>query len=118
MTEFANELQTIRMDPSLTKQVVQQPIPSNTKDYVVSAANVGITAETVHRTGQMSSNFKQGTTSQEQPTTLLWRARTLHEGLPGQDKMIQESEAKEFGNFAADEEYEPADDQNIKEIGF
>ena len=26
--------------------------------------------------------------------------------------------AKEFGNFAADEEYEPTDEESIKEVGF
>ena len=40
-------MQTTRMDPSLTKQVCQ-PIPSNTKECVVSAENMGIKAETVH----------------------------------------------------------------------
>ena len=32
--------------------------------------------------------------------------------------MVKLSEAKEFGNFAADEEYEPTDDESIKEVGF
>ena len=36
------------------------------------------------------------------------------------DEMMSErSEAKEFGNVAADdEEYEPTDDKSIKEVGF
>ena len=33
-------------------------------------------------------------------------------------EMVKLSEAKEFGNFAADEEYEPADDESITEVGF
>ena len=34
-------------------------------------------------------------------------------------KMIKTSEAKEFGNFATDEEqYKPTDDESIKEVEF
>jgi len=33
-------------------------------------------------------------------------------------EMVKLSEAKEFGNFAADEEYEPTDEESIKEVGF
>ena len=34
-------------------------------------------------------------------------------------EMIKMSQAKEFGNFAADEEqYEPTDDESAKEVGF
>ena len=33
-------------------------------------------------------------------------------------KLSERSEAKEFGNVAADEEYKPTDDESIKEIGF
>ena len=33
-------------------------------------------------------------------------------------KVSKRSESKEFGNFAADEEYELTDDESIREIGF
>ena len=33
-------------------------------------------------------------------------------------EMVKLSEAKEFGNFAADEEYEPTDDESNREVGF
>ena len=33
-------------------------------------------------------------------------------------KLSERSEAKEFGNVAADEEYKPTDDESIKEVGF
>ena len=33
-------------------------------------------------------------------------------------KASERFEAKEFGNFAADEEYEPTDEESIKEVGF
>ena len=33
-------------------------------------------------------------------------------------KASERSEANEFGNFAADEEYGPRDDESIREIGF
>ena len=70
VTEFANKVQSTAMAPSLTEQV-WQPIPSNTKEFVVSAANTAITAGTVHRMKEMVSNFQQGTINQEQPVTTV-----------------------------------------------
>ena len=64
MKEFANKLQSTKMALSLTKQV-WQPIPSNPKEFVVSACAEG-----------MVSNLKQGTTSQEQPVTTAERKDT------------------------------------------
>ena len=75
MTEFANKLQSTEKAPALTKQA-WQPIPSNTKEFVVSAANMAITAGTAHRTKEMVSNFKQGTTNQEQPVTTVEKRDT------------------------------------------
>ena len=50
-------------------------IPSNTKEFVVSAENMNmsITAGIVYRTSKTGSNFKQGTTNQEQPVTTVER---------------------------------------------
>ena len=95
ITGSANKLQTTRTNPSLTKQA-WQPIPSNAKDYVVSAANMGITVLTTY--GCREQTFVSGggpgvrtvTPSREQQVRsnllLLWKERTLHEGLPGQEE--------------------------------
>ena len=82
---------------------------------MVSATNRGITAGSVYRTGQFSSKGQKVRSN----LLLLWRERTLHEGLPGQEESRndQDVRSKRVWNFAADEErYEPTDDKNIKEV--
>ena len=84
---------------------------------------MGITAGFVHRTRQTGSDFKQGTTSQEQRaiTTTERNEITYMRDCQArkQAKLIKTSNAKEFGKFAADEEqYEPMDDKSTKKIEF
>ena len=51
---------------------------------------------------------------------LLRRERTLHEGLQGQEESLNDKgiQRKKFEICAAGEEYEPTDDESVKEIGF
>ena len=110
MTGFMNKLQTKRMGPLLMKQVCQ-PIPSNTKVFVVELSTE------LAKWFQFSSREQQVRTN----LLLLWRERTLHKGLSDQEKSQhdQDVRGKKFENVAADEEqYEPTDDENIKGVGF
>ena len=107
ITRFANELQTTRMDLSLTKQA-WQPIASNTKDYVVSAVNMGIAAGAVHIILRPNGfKFQVGNNKSEALCYYCGEKEHYMRDCQVKNKkadMIKMSETKKFGNVAADEE--------------
>ena len=97
-------------------------MPSNTKEFVASAAKWPSQQEL---STEQKNGFKFQVGNNKSRTTCYYcgeKGQYMSDCKVNKKaemtKVSERSEAKEFGNFAADEEYEPADDQNIKEIGF